>query len=125
MRTFEDDDTGYLTWVESHQHGFVVNSYRRPDPRYLILHRATCGTITGRPARRERWTTGDFIKPAPRPAPPSTSGRARPPAASSPRAVSVTLTDHPERSSPPEPESPLPASLPTASPLALRTGRGG
>ena len=62
MRIFEDDDAGYLTWVESHQHDFVVNSYRRPDPRYLILHCATCGTITGRPARGGRWTTGDFIK---------------------------------------------------------------
>ena len=62
MRIFEDDDTGYLAWVESHQHGFVVNSTRTPDPRYLILHRASCGTITGKPARGDRWTTGDFIK---------------------------------------------------------------
>jgi hypothetical protein len=62
MRIFEDDDTGYLAWVESHQHGFVVNTYRKPDPRYLILHRATCGTITGKPARGDRWTTGDFLK---------------------------------------------------------------
>ena len=62
MRIFEDDDTGYLAWVESHQHGFVVNTFRKPDPRYLMLHRATCGTITGRPARGQRWTTGDYLK---------------------------------------------------------------
>jgi hypothetical protein len=61
MRIFEDD-AGYLAWVESHQHGFVVNTFRKPDPRYLILHRATCGTITSKPARGDRWTTGDFIK---------------------------------------------------------------
>jgi hypothetical protein len=61
MRIFEDD-AGYLAWVESHQHGFVVNTFRKPDPRYLILHRATCGTIRGKPARGNRWTTGEFIK---------------------------------------------------------------
>ena len=62
MRIFEDDDAGYLAWVESHQHGFVVNTFRRPDPRDLMLHRATCGTITGKPAPGDRWTTGLFLK---------------------------------------------------------------
>jgi hypothetical protein len=62
MRIFEDDDAGYLAWIDGHQHGFVVNTYRKPDPRYLYLHRASCGTIRGKPARGERWTTGDFIK---------------------------------------------------------------
>ncbi len=62
MRILEDDDAGYLTWVDRNQHGFVVNTTRKPDPRYLILHRASCGTIRGKPARGERWTTGDFIK---------------------------------------------------------------
>ena len=62
MRIVEDDDAGYLAWVESHQHGFVVNTTRSPDPGYLILHRAGCGTIRGKPARGARWTTGDFIK---------------------------------------------------------------
>ena len=62
MRIFEDDEAGYLGWVERNQHGFVVNSFRKPDPRYLMLHRATCHTITGKPARGERWTTGDFKK---------------------------------------------------------------
>jgi hypothetical protein len=62
MHIYEDDDPGYLAWVEGHPHGVVVNTYRKPDPRYLILHRATCGTITGKPARGDRWTTGAFIK---------------------------------------------------------------
>jgi hypothetical protein len=62
MHIFEDDDTGYLAWVETHPHGFVVNTYRKPDLRYLMLHRATCGTITGKPARGDRWTTGLFLK---------------------------------------------------------------
>ena len=62
MRIFEDDDAGYLTWIDGHQHGFVVNSTRKPDPRYLYLHRASCGTIRGKPARAKRWTTGLCIK---------------------------------------------------------------
>jgi hypothetical protein len=53
MRIFEDDDAGYHAWIDGHQHGFVVNSYRKPDPLYLILHRATCGTIRGETARRQ------------------------------------------------------------------------
>ena len=27
-----------------------------------MLHRASCDTIRGKPARGERWTNGDFIK---------------------------------------------------------------
>ena len=38
MRIFGDDDAGYLTWIERNQHGFVVNTTRKPDPRCLILH---------------------------------------------------------------------------------------
>ena len=62
MRIFEDDDPGYLTWVEGNQHGFVVNTYRKPDQRYIYLHRASCGTIRGKPDRGDRWTTGELIK---------------------------------------------------------------
>jgi len=31
MRIFEDGDTGYLAWVASHQHGFVVNTTRKRE----------------------------------------------------------------------------------------------
>jgi hypothetical protein len=79
MRIVEDDDAGYLAWVESHQHGFVVNTTRKPDPRYLILHRATCGTITGKPAAIAG-QPATSSRPAPRRAPPSISGHARSPA---------------------------------------------
>lgn len=56
---FTDDDQGYLDWLERHPAGFVVNTFRIPNPSYVILHvtdrccRATCGTITGTPARGE------------------------------------------------------------------------
>jgi len=62
MRIFEDEDAGYLAWIDGHQHGLVVNTTRKPDSRYLYLHRASCGTIRGTPARGKRWTTGVLIK---------------------------------------------------------------
>jgi hypothetical protein len=62
MRIFEDDDAGYLAWVESHPHGFVVNTYRRPNSRYLRLHQARCDTICGKPTVRADWTTGQYVK---------------------------------------------------------------
>lgn len=60
MTTFVDDDEGYLAWVGDHPGGYVVNCGRRPTPAYLILHRATCGSI--RSDTRANWTTGDYIK---------------------------------------------------------------
>jgi hypothetical protein len=62
VRVFEDDDAGYLDWVRQRPDGYVLNSYRKPSANYLPLHRASCWTITGKPARGDRWTTGDFIK---------------------------------------------------------------
>ena len=52
MRIFEDDDSGYLALIDGHQHGFVVNTTRKPDPGYLFLHRASYSTIRGKTARR-------------------------------------------------------------------------
>jgi hypothetical protein len=58
---FCDDDEGYIQWVEANAHGYVLNTFRKPAAHYLILHRATCGTITGIPARGAEWTR-DYIK---------------------------------------------------------------
>lgn len=62
VQVYVDDDDGYLAWLAANQYGWVVNAYRVPDSRYLILHRATCHTITGTPARGSTWTEGDFSK---------------------------------------------------------------
>jgi hypothetical protein len=51
---FMDDDKGYVSWRAEHPEGFVLNCERPPRPSYLILHRATCRTINGKPGRR--WT---------------------------------------------------------------------
>jgi hypothetical protein len=61
VQCFRDNDEGYLTWLSDHPDDFVLNADRGPRPTYLRLHRATCRTITGAPARGQRWT-GDYIK---------------------------------------------------------------
>jgi len=61
MQTFIDDDQGYLQWVHTHHRGFVVNCMRMPSPGVLMLHKATCRTITAEPARGRTWTD-QYIK---------------------------------------------------------------
>ena len=60
---FKDDDSGYRAWLADHQgpEAYVLNAERDPKPTYLMLHRATCHTISGEPARGTQWTH-DFIK---------------------------------------------------------------
>ena len=61
VQIFRDDEEGYLAWLAGHPAGFVLNVNRSPRPNYLILHRATCRTISGRPTRGGPWT-GPYIK---------------------------------------------------------------
>lgn len=56
MRCFVNDDAGYLGWLAAHPDGFVINTFRKPGPAYLVLHRATCSTIGATPANRRQWT---------------------------------------------------------------------
>ncbi len=61
MQKFIDDDPGYLDWIHKYPKGFVVNSYsRKPSSEYLILHLATCWTIST--IARTNWTTTGFMK---------------------------------------------------------------
>ena len=57
---FIDNDEDYLQWVKTHFNGYVVNSYRNPTPSYLILHCATCGSISSEKIRN--YTTTSYIK---------------------------------------------------------------
>jgi hypothetical protein len=53
---FQDDDAGYALWLaENSPRGFVVNSFREPSTKYLILHRSSCHTISGAPAPGKTW----------------------------------------------------------------------
>jgi hypothetical protein len=58
---FVDDDAGYLEWMSKHATGFVLNCARTPSASYLMLHRATCPSINGEPARGRLWTD-QYIK---------------------------------------------------------------
>ena len=51
---FKDDDSGYREWLADHQGSdtYVLNAERNPKPAYLILHRATCHTVSGEPGTR-------------------------------------------------------------------------
>jgi hypothetical protein len=46
MVEFRDDEAGYLRWIAANPDGFVLNVRRTPDPNYVVLHRATCGSIS-------------------------------------------------------------------------------
>jgi hypothetical protein len=47
VRSFLDDDAGYLAWTADHEGGFVVNADRTLSPNSLRLHRATCPSVVG------------------------------------------------------------------------------
>jgi hypothetical protein len=52
-RYFRNDDAGYLRWLRDHPGGFVVNTMRGVSPSYMVLHRATCPSISEYPSGSE------------------------------------------------------------------------
>jgi hypothetical protein len=54
---FSDDENGYRNWLVEHPGGFVLNCDRTPKAAYLVVHRASCGTINGTPTRGSTFTT--------------------------------------------------------------------
>ena len=60
MTKFVDDEAGYLQWLDAHPQGFVVNTNRAPNSRYLKLHRTACKHI-GRDGQGN-YTRGSYIK---------------------------------------------------------------
>lgn len=58
---FVDDDEAYLKWVRTWPGGYVLNCERKPNPNYLMLHRADCDTITEPGSLKTTWTTS-YIK---------------------------------------------------------------
>jgi hypothetical protein len=61
IRSFLDDDAGYLAWSSEHGDGFVVNADRTLSPNSLMLHRARCSCIGG-PAGTGRTRTANYRK---------------------------------------------------------------
>lgn len=61
---FIDCDEAYFEWLNQYEDGFVLNTRRTKDANYMVLHRATCHSIsqyTGR-ARAGGFTERDYIK---------------------------------------------------------------
>ena len=46
MIEFKNDEDGYFAWLTAHPTGFVLNVRANADPDYVVLHRASCGTIS-------------------------------------------------------------------------------
>jgi hypothetical protein len=46
MLEFRNGDSEYLAWTAAHPDGFVLNVRREADADYVVLHRASCGTIS-------------------------------------------------------------------------------
>ena len=65
MPVFDNADAEYVRWLEAHPGGYVLNTYRKPHPGYLILHRATCKSISRSATTSIDWTSGDYIKACP------------------------------------------------------------
>src|SRR3954452_6333730 len=42
---FQDDDSGYRSWIRAYPSGYVLNCERHPSPNYLIVHRADCASV--------------------------------------------------------------------------------
>lgn len=60
---FTGDDIAYLEWLDEHPHGFVINTARYRNPRYMVLHRASCGLIKSTEGVAEGgFTTRNYIK---------------------------------------------------------------
>lgn len=45
VHVFQYDESGYLEWIMKNPDGYVVNTRRVLDPKYLVLHRASCWSI--------------------------------------------------------------------------------
>jgi hypothetical protein len=56
---FKDDDSGFFSWQDAHPHGHFINTERKPNQNYLVLHQSGCGHFKGAPS--VRWTK-DYIK---------------------------------------------------------------
>ena len=62
MIRFEHDDPGYLDWVNRHPEGYVLNVRDRPYPQYVVLHRATCKTVSRGLFNPAGYTGGSYRK---------------------------------------------------------------
>jgi hypothetical protein len=56
---FKDDDDAFFEWQDANAEGHFINTERKPNPNYLVLHRSGCPHFKG--ADSVRWTK-DYVK---------------------------------------------------------------
>jgi hypothetical protein len=56
---FRDDDEGFFEWLERNPDGFFINTERKPNRAYLMLHRPQCPHFKG--GESLHWTKG-YVK---------------------------------------------------------------
>lgn len=56
VECFSHDEPGYAGWLRDHPTGFVINCEHRPKASYIVLHRASCRFVSGKPPRGDTWT---------------------------------------------------------------------
>jgi hypothetical protein len=59
---FKNDDEGYLSWLTGHPSGFVLNVKAKANPKYVVLHRASCRLISSDKLQPGAYTSNDFRK---------------------------------------------------------------
>lgn len=61
VELFNNDETGYLKWVQSNPHGFVANVDRAGRvPQYPMVHKASHKLMWS--PKIGNFTTGDYVK---------------------------------------------------------------
>jgi len=64
FQVFDSEDAPYLAWLAIHPDGLVVNTRRRVDPTYAVLHRASCYLIKEPPraVKADPLTSHGYVK---------------------------------------------------------------
>jgi hypothetical protein len=58
---FKDDDDAFFEWQDAHPEGQFINTERKPNPNYLVLHKSGCPHFKGEESLH--WTK-DYVKVA-------------------------------------------------------------
>ena len=56
---FKDDDEGFFEWQNSYPDSHFINTERKPNPNYLVLHKSGCPHFKGNNSLK--WTK-DYVK---------------------------------------------------------------
>jgi hypothetical protein len=64
VQEFSNDDEAYQQWLRGNPDGFVINTPRSKTPDYMVLHSASCSSISQytRMAQPGGFTERQYIK---------------------------------------------------------------